>query len=516
MHRARSAAVAIIMAILFHGPVLGVLLVITQPAAAQVQMEGGWCGRHGNFTTGYDCPGCAAGDPPGGQTDRPTGPTQAQIDARERRAKATALNDEGIAAWNKGDLGIAGEKFQQAYGENPDSKVILNNLANCRNSQGLAAWENGDWEDAAGKFQSASLHNPKSKEFRRNYELADAKRQEQRKIIEGQRQDQRQREKALAEYEKGRDRADAGDWAGAESCFLAAARLYPAEPVHLQNVAWARNNLGDHAMDRGDEAAANAFWKRSLEADPNNSYARKRVENAAQKVTDEQAGKNVAARIRQETKSFATTLASENSENALGYADLVSENPNGPGKPGPFGSRDSDPVLIPSRPATKGTETRADVQLKSAAVIAEAGEDLTVTYDVGGGPNAGSLSFHTVSAGGSTVDLSRFSDRAKKDPEIVEGLRALADLQTIRTQLGTERDQLVKARNFEKDEATMKWISEQLDIKEAAYQANLKAITDKAAVVEKRHRQIDTEVVDEDGAISPQEVEIKDPAGSDQ
>lgn len=69
-----------------------------RPALAQKQMEGGWCGAHGNFTRGYDCPRCSSGG--GGTTRSPggyTGPSFAELEAQRRareqelaRAKAEA------------------------------------------------------------------------------------------------------------------------------------------------------------------------------------------------------------------------------------------------------------------------------------------------------------------------------------------------------------------------------------------------------------------------------------------
>src|SRR5882757_3509753 len=78
------------------------------------------------------CPDEGGGNT-GGGGNRPSGPTQRQIDAqaaRERRDKADAFNKEGLAAQNRGEWGIAAEQYRQAYALNPDSKAIHANLIN--------------------------------------------------------------------------------------------------------------------------------------------------------------------------------------------------------------------------------------------------------------------------------------------------------------------------------------------------------------------------------------------------
>lgn len=413
----------------------------------------------------------------------------------ERRAKANALNDEGIAAWNRGDWGIAGEKFQKAYAQNPDDKVILTNLANCRNKQGLVAWENGEWEDSAGHFNSAVLHNPDSQEFKNNLAIAIQKRDQQRKLIEGQRQDNRQWQQAHAQYEQGLLSAEKGDWASAAAHFTSASQIYPAEPAYLKNVSWAKTKQGDEAWDRDGFTAAVPYWKSALETDTENEYARKKMALAEKLQHEEQVNKTAAAHITQAIRDLSDALASTPVSDGLDYGDLKVTS-------GAFGSEDIKPTVIPASPATIGTNTRAGDQLKSAAAAAASGRDLKENYDTGGSSHAGSLV---------AIDQGRFSSRVRNDPRMIEALKEISELQSKRSLLNSEREELIRERNLSNDKALMQNISEKLALKEKEYQINLKVISDKEVAVKKLHRKIDNEVVDKPGAISSDKAEHKEP-----
>ncbi|HST79434.1 MAG TPA: hypothetical protein VLN58_13190, partial [Verrucomicrobiae bacterium] len=67
-------------------------------------------------------------------------------------------------------------------------------------------------------------------------------------------------------------------------------------------------------------------------------------------------------------------------------------------------------------------------------------------------------------------------------------------LQARRSQLERERDELVKQRNVAASGAVMEQVTAQLDKKEKEYQGNVALISQKTQDVEKRHREIDTEV----------------------
>ncbi|MBV8882023.1 MAG: tetratricopeptide repeat protein [Planctomycetaceae bacterium] len=419
------------------------------------------------------------------------GPTQAELDAaaaQARREKASALNREGVAAWDRGDWGIAGEKFQQAYAHNPDSKIILTNLAECRFQQGKVAWETGDWEHSAHCFRSAVLHQPESEEFKRWLAAAEQKVKEQRALIQEAREDRRRWDRAYALYEKGMQSLKDGNWAEAEMQFRAAAQAYPAEPAYRQNVAVAQGRQGKQAWDNDDPDLALAFFSAALETDPKNAYALRIVPKLIVYVRQEKERKIAAARTAGDTRTLSESLKAAPAAGGLDYDD-------GPTRTGAFGTRESNPTLKAVGPATPGTNTRAGDQLKSAAGTAAAGEDLTTNYDVGGARYAGSL-----------VNPRKMSERVRNDPRMAASLRELGDLRTTRARVDAEREELIKKRGLAKDETEMKAVSEKLDQKEKEYQASLKALFDKEQAVhqleEKVHREIDTEVV-EDPATAP-------------
>jgi len=217
--------------------------------------------------------GCGVCPPP---RRGPEGPDNTQINAAI--AKANTLNNEGIAAWNRGEWGIAREKFQQAYANNPNSKVIFTNLVNATHKVGQDDIEKGDWENAKNTFQSALYHMPNSEEFKRLYALASQKAGELREKELERRQADRQYIKAHDLYKLGLLAGEKGDWVAAENYFRAASQIFPAEPGFLKNVAWAITKQGDQIWKGADTwDAALVFWKRALETDPENTYAREKV-----------------------------------------------------------------------------------------------------------------------------------------------------------------------------------------------------------------------------------------------
>lgn len=203
------------------------------------------------------------------------------------KAKANALNNEGIAAWSRGEWGIAREKFQQAYANNPDSKVIFTNLVNATHKVGQEDIAKGDWENAKNTFQSALYHMPNSAEFQRLYAIASQKVKEQRQQWADERQKDQQYDRAREQYKLGVSAGERGDWVAAENFFRTASQIYPDEPAFRKNVAWAITKQGDQIWKGADTwDAALVFWKRALETDPENKYARGKVADE-QKIQEE-------------------------------------------------------------------------------------------------------------------------------------------------------------------------------------------------------------------------------------
>jgi len=158
-----------------------------------------------------------------------------------------------------------------------------------------------------------------------------------------------------------------------------------------------------------------------------------------------------------------------------------------------FGGRKANPKLVPAEKGTIGS-TKPGEQLKAAALEAKNGNksDFRKNFDEGGAKSDGSLvAAHTVSAGPLPIDLSHFSERAKKDPQIVASLNNLSKLESKRMQVDKELNQLTAQRNTAKDPGTMKELTRKVDQETKLKQANLVEITNTTQEIEKRHREID-------------------------
>lgn len=486
--RARILKLVTTLCLLFVFGVLGLTSLPAVEVPEGVPKGNGWCSAHGEWSGG-SCATCRRPSGPGGGGERREGPTQAQLDAqaaRERREKASAFNELGIAAWNKGEWGIAGEQFQQAHAWNPDSKQIRTNLMNCRHQQALDAWAKGEWEYAKNCFQSALYHNPDSLEFKKNYEMALLKTEEERRKWEAQRKDHQELQKALAQHDLGRAAADAGDFATAVKHFDAAFNLYPAETVHRRNLAWAKGRLGDQAFKGQDIVTALAHWKSALLVDPADAYALKQVRLVEMDLAMQAQDKSAHTQITQDIENVSDKLATAPAPNDLGYGDL---DPGG----GAFGENIVKPNLQPAEKVSPGTKDKAGDQLIAGGALAKKYGDVKKLYE-GGAEYAGSLDFTAVYASGSGVDASKLPEHVKSDPRMIASLKELTSLQLKRHRLESEREELTKERNLSKDPFLMQQASEKLDLKEKEFQKHLTVVAEKIEVAKKLHRRIDTEI----------------------
>jgi tetratricopeptide (TPR) repeat protein len=279
-----------------------------------------------------------------------------------------------------------------------------------------------------------------------------------------------------------------GDYATALDFYQQALAFLPRNRYLLNAVASTHGMMaaqeGEAAWNRKDIATALAFYKQAFAYYPDNTW-RDNIA-IAQKALDD---KNATTKIQGIVDSFPKPDAQTSKAGNLSFDDFGAA-PGGT-KKGLFGTNVSDPKIVPAAagPAKVGTNTNADDQLLSAAKTAEHGGDLTPNYDKGTATAAGSLVFPKAG-----VDLSRYSERAKKDPQLISMLRELDSLQAKRSQLERERDELVKQRNVAAGGALMEQVTAQLNKKEKEYQDNVALISQKTQDVEKRHREIDTEV----------------------
>jgi len=290
-----------------------------------------------------------------GREDGPRGPSPEEIRAlaaKERRAKANALNDEGIAAWNRGAWGIAAEQFRQAYAWNPDSKVIFNNLLNAQHKVGLIAMEEGDWEYAATQFQSLLYHKPDSGEFKRLSAAVEKKRQAARQAHELNRQ--------------GINAADNGDWKTAFAYFQEATKNDPLKVVYANNLAIARQkkmafeqyDQGHAAAQGGDWASALIHFQQAALSDPGDPAHAENVVLAQRKVHEQQ-NKAVVKKVQQSVSTIAGDVKSSQPVGDLDLSDLSTTGDA-------FGANKANPKLAPAvAQENGGVGTDPGAQLKS-------------------------------------------------------------------------------------------------------------------------------------------------------
>ncbi|MFN0317945.1 MAG: tetratricopeptide repeat protein [Burkholderiales bacterium] len=283
----------------------------------------------------------------------PEPPTPGEIEAREareRRAKANDFNEAGIAAWNRGEWGIAAEQFREAYAWNPNSKVIFNNLINAKHKVGLVAMEEGDWEHAAVMFQSLLYHVPNSQEFKRHAAVVEEKRQAVRQAYELNNQ--------------GRKAADNGDWTAALAYFQRAAQNDLGNAVYANNIKIAQAN---ELNERGRTAARNGNWASALEhfqhaarIDPNEPAYTGNIVLARSKVEDQQ-NQEVVAKVQKSVNAIREDVKNAQPVGDLELSDLDETQDA-------FGSKKSNPKLAPAEAQAKeGRGTDPGKQLKSVA-----------------------------------------------------------------------------------------------------------------------------------------------------
>lgn len=359
-----------------------------------------------------------------------------------------------------GGCGTAPSRREPRQPSARDLEVDRHNQGIHTYNAAVEAYRNGDYATALDLYQQALAILPRDKDC-----LAAIP-----------------RTRGLMAYKK-------GDYATALDYYQQALAFLPGNRYLLNAVASTHGMIaaqqGDAAWNRKDIAAALAFYKQAFAYYPYDPW-RDNIANA-QKALDD---KDATTKIQGIVDNFSKQDAQISKASNLSFDDFSGSAP-GDTKKGQFGTKVSDPKLVGAAtgPAKVGTDTKASDQLLSAAKTAEHNGDLTANYDKGTAVASGSLVFPK-----SGVDLSRYSERAKKDPQIISMLRELDSLQAKRSQLERERDELVKQRNVAAGGALMEQATAQLDKKEKEYQDNVALISQKTQDVEKRHREIDTEV----------------------
>ena len=335
--------------------------------------------------------------------------------------------------------------------------------------------------------------------------------------IRSERKRQQRQQEASEANDRGIEFAAKDDWANAIKSYQLSLAKEPNDPVVMKNLAGAQSRLANErgltAYNNSDWASAVAFFQEALKKSPhpkNDEIFRKSLAAAQSKLQAEQARqpeKVATADMNKAITGLAEQMKTPKADtkrktHSAGELEFITATPAAKQTPdglefmdastrGAFGSKESGAKFATVAPHTTGSDTKAADQLVSAAAAAKHQGDLAINFDVGGAPSAGTLVAPTVDGRYTAVDLSHYSERAKKDPQIVTSLKGLTDLQAKRHELQAQREELIKQRDTEKDPEVMKQLTTQLDEKNTAYQANLTAITEKTDQIEKRHREID-------------------------
>ena len=207
---------------------------------------------------------------------------------------------------------------------------------------------------------------------------------------------------------------------------------------------------GDISLTSGDKRTAIAFYEESEKlcrscwgGDRKKwlSGLRKELADDLEFEKQSQDNKNAASTIKGIVDSVPTASAPAVTTSHLGFDDFGGS-ATGTTTNGAFGTNVATPTLVggAAGPSKVGTDTKAGDQLLSVGAAVKRGDDLTNNYDIGTAVSAGSLVFPKYGS----VDLSTFSERARKDPQVVSMAKELDALQIKRGQLERERDELAK------------------------------------------------------------------------
>jgi hypothetical protein len=396
----------------------------------------------------------------------PSGPSASQLRraaeaaARQDRAnRAGALNDQAKVAVQAHNYREALRLFreQQRVIDGPKVRDLISLM------EALSLWTEAK---TAAEYRRALNLRPDwftadNRIFVENLERQEAA---ARKAAEDAVQVARDRAAGSRLNDEAADLLAAGKMDEARDKLMEARRLSPDDKQINANywIAWANLSLRNGNIDN-----MITYLESAVQWDPENTRA-----------------KELLARARgdRDNQRSAVQAGLAESRNRLLGGGAVG---NGPTVAGAFGSRESNPALA-TRPAGKlGSNVMAGDQLMSAGHSASLDQDLSVNFDIGGAPAAGSLPM---------VDPSTMPPRILNDPRMSESLQQLSDLLAARAKIREERDALVDARNQAKDPVVMAALTKQVDTKQQEYAQAAPAIAAKQDSVAKLHRVISAEI----------------------
>jgi tetratricopeptide (TPR) repeat protein len=221
---------------------------------------------------------------------------------RDRKAVASHLNDEGVAAWDRGDWAQAFLLFDKAltaYPYRPEPKSMVRNYMAALIKVVEGDLDKGEWEHAEYLCRSGLHYDSKSEDLKRLCVVVQQKADEGRAKKAVQARDDQRFQTARTFALQAQQAYETGDYSLAESLALKAASIYPEEPSWMQNVSVYRNRQGDlveyqglgaSREDRDDEAiryfeSAMELYQGALEANPQNAFASKMSKNMQDLIT---------------------------------------------------------------------------------------------------------------------------------------------------------------------------------------------------------------------------------------
>lgn len=386
---------------------------------------------------------------------------EAEAAARQDRAnRAGALNDQANAAVQAHDYREALRLFraQQQVIDGPNVRDVISLM------EALALWTEAK---TAAEYRRALNLRPDwftadNRIFVENLERQEAA---AHKAAEDAAQLARDRAAGSKLNDEAADLLAAGKIEAARDKLTEARRLSPDDKQINANywIAWANLSLRNGNIDN-----MITYLESAVQWDPENTKAKELLVRAR---TD-----------RDNQRSAVQAGLAESRSRLLGG----SASGNGSTVAGAFGSRESNPGLV-TKPAGKtGSNVLAGDQLLSAGrTAASVDKDLSVNFDIGGAPAAGSLP---------TVDPATMPPRILNDPRMSESLQQLSDLLAARAKIRQERDALVDARNQTKDPVVMAALTKQVDAKQQEFAQVAPAIVAKQESVAKLHRVISAEI----------------------
>ncbi len=298
---------------------------------------------------------------------------------------------------------------------------------------------------------------------------------------------------------------NSGNFAKGLECFREAARLWPEDPVIQRNLRKTEqsvlNEEGVKYYKAKDWAKAAEYFQQALNKWPENETVRHNLQSAKSFLQAEEFQKEQQRQETQAADSMRKSIMNMGSAFSAPPAASASDGKASPPSPGGLQFMPGSPAS-PTPPASASAPAKGQgnkLQFMGNKGMEEARSNLEGTkqgdsgavFDIKGKRAPGSSGPGVFVPGTGSMEMS---ERARKDPRMIEAQKQWTDLQTKRQKLDDQRSQLAKERNSTKDSVKFQQLTKELDIAEKDYQGNIQALSNKTQEIEKLKRTIDTEV----------------------